>query len=303
MHIITINPNITAFYYGAETQAPSLSANYTRSQDDWVYGACFDLGVASYALHNKNSCIIFDTLCSPEQAREAKEYLEQHLGIKKFTVIVSHWHLHHIGGNYLYKDFNIIGTRKTRQILLEQKEKIESGTSSWGPPAIEQVLAPNIVFDDELSLFLDDLEVRLYNINIHSEDSLCAYLPRYKALLPGDMLEDPIPFITDPQTIAQQVRNYDLLRKMDIDLILPNHCRLSTLSKGGYAKDLIESSAFYLHTLNQMLRTNPGADIPNLKTLMQDYFSANTISYWPAYEHVHLKNIEKVKICCSINSL
>lgn len=136
MHTITINPNITAFYYGAETQAPSLNSDYARSQDDWVYGACFDLGVAAYALHNNNSCLVFDTLCSPEQASEVKNYLELKLGIKNFTVIVSHWHLHHVGGNYLYKDFNIIGTRKTRQILLEQKEEIENGTSSWGPPAI-----------------------------------------------------------------------------------------------------------------------------------------------------------------------
>ena len=50
--------------------------------------------------------------------------------------------------------------------LLEQKEKIETGTSSWGPPAIEHLLAPNIIFDNELSLFLDDLEVRLYRVNI-----------------------------------------------------------------------------------------------------------------------------------------
>ena len=228
----------------------------------------------------------------------AQSYLELNLGITNFTVVVSHWHLHHIGGNYLYKDCNIIGTRKTRQILLEQKEKIETGTSSWGPPAIEHLLAPNIIFDNELSLFLDDLEVRLYRVNIHSEDSLCAYIPKYKALLAGDMLEDPIPFITDPQTIVQQVENYDLLRKMDIDVILPNHCRLSTLSQGGYAKDLIESSAFYLHTLNQMLCITPDAAIPNLKLFMQNYFSANTISYWPAYERVHQKNIEKIKNSC-----
>ena len=294
MQIIEINPNITAFYFGAETNPENLDTT-APGKDDWVDGACHTLGVACYAIHNADSCIVFDTLCSPDQANEIKVLLEQKLGFKKFIVVNSHWHLHHIGGNELYKDSCIVGTRKTRAQLLSQKAEIESGTSSWGPPAIECVRPPDIVFDDNLSIFLDDLEVLLISINIHSQDSLCAYIPKYKILLASDMVEDTIPFVTDPGDIPDHLRNYDQLRGMDIEKMLPNHCRLKPLQQGGYAADLIESSAYYLKNLYEQVKADLDAQIPDLKTFMREYLKNGTVTYWHPYEHIHENNIEKVK--------
>ena len=295
MRIIRINPQVTAFYYGADAELPGSNYSGANSEEDWVYGACFSLGVACYAICNGNSAIVFDTLCSPEQAAEIKSHLESEFGIAKFTVVASHWHLHHIGGNELYKAFNIVGTRKTRDCLIRQKREIESGTSSWGPPPIETVRAPDIVFDQDLSIFLDDLEVRLYAFNIHSDDCLCAYIPAYKILLAGDMVEDSIPFISDPDSVAEHVKNYDLLRGLDIERILPNHCCLASLAKGGYSTRLIESSAFYLNALQKTLSQNSNAAIPDINTLMRAFLAEGVITYWPPYERVHKNNIEKLK--------
>lgn len=292
MKVIQINPNITAFYYGADSvgnQNPS-----SGSENDWVYGACISLGVASYAIHNGDSCLVFDTLCSPEQAGEIKIYLEQ-LGMVKFSVVNSHWHLHHIGGNALYKGCNIIGTRKTRRELVEQKDLIEAGISSWGPPAIEAVYPPDIVFDSELSVFLGDLEVCLKAVNIHSADSLCAYIPRYKVLLAGDMVEDTIPYITNPEALDTHLRNYALLKEMDIAAILPNHCRLAPLEKGGYSKEIIASSAYYLGELLRLLEADPDAEPLELRSFMAEYLDRGVVAYWPPYERVHRNNAEKLR--------
>ena len=326
MQKIEINSNITAFYFGAEGE-PEYHYADSPVDNDWVVGACYSLGVASYVIHSGDSCLVFDTLCSPEQANIIKSYLEKNLGITKFTVVLSHWHLHHIGGNELYKDYNIVATRKTRQYLQDLKCEIEAGTSSWGPPAIERVRLPNIVFDDNLSIFIGNLEVQLRSFNIHSDDSLCIYIPQFKMLLAGDMVEDTIPFISNPNDVCTHLQNYAKLSELDIAVILPNHCRLQALKKGGYSKGLIESSCYYLKKLSEAIKADcspkvgPGvgpeggqevspkvgpeecpelcADVLDLKTLMSAYLNTGQITFWPPYERIHKNNIQKMKARCN----
>ena len=293
MQIIEINSNIIAFYFGAEAE-PECHYADSPVENDWVVGACHSLGVASYVVHNGDSCLVFDTLCSPEQANIIKTYMEN-LGIRKFTVVLSHWHLHHVGGNALYKGYNIIATRKTRDTLQQLKPEIEAGTSSWGPPAINNLCLPDIVFDDNLSVFIHDLEVQLHSFNIHSSDSLCAYIPQFKALLAADMVEDTIPFISDPKHVGEHIQNYAKLLELDIRTILPNHCRLEALKKGGYSKSLIESSCFYLSKLCGTIKANPSAKVLDLKTFMSEYLNAGQITFWPPYERIHENNVQKMR--------
>ena len=293
MQVYKINPNLICFYFGGDT-APNNPNLHIAVEDDWVIGACDGLGVASYAIYNQNEAIIYDTLCSPAQASKIKSYLQKELGINKFTVVLSHWHLDHIGGNELYKASTIVATRKTRLYMQMHKADIEAGTL-WGPPAIEKVRLPDLVFDHTVSIFLNDLEVQLFNFDIHSDDSLCAYIPKYKILLPGDMLEDTAPFITNPEAISTHLENYNLLRNLDIQKILPNHGRSSIIKQGGYPKDLIEGVAYYLKSLYDLLAKNADAPVPNLQTFMSKYLDNGLIIYWHPYELVHENNIERVR--------
>lgn len=293
MLIYKINPNITAFYFGGDTCPDNPNLNVTV-EDNWVIGACEALGVACYAIHNDDSAIIYDTLCSPEQAEEIRSYLTKEIDVKKISVVLSHWHLDHVGGNELYKNCNIIGTRKTREQMLLHKKDIENGTL-WGEPCIKPLREPDIVFDDNISIFLGELEIQLYNINIHTEDSLCAYIPKYKILLPGDMLEDTAPFITNPEAIPEHIKNCDCLRNMDIEKILPNHGRSFIIRKGGYTKELIDCVVYYLENIYFMLQNNHDMQMPNLQTFMATYLDKDIVHYWPPYDTVHLNNIERVR--------
>ncbi len=293
MEAYRINPNLTAFYFGGDIDP----GNATRSEEArarWDTKTWLDLGMVVYAAHSGRSALVYDTLCSPEQAAEVKNYLELELGIKKFTVVLSHWHLGHVGGNELYREFNIISCRKTRAALLSRKEAIESGT--WqGKPGINPLRLPDIVFEHSLSIYLDDLEVALYNFNIHSEDSVCAYIPEYKILLPGDMLEDSAPFISNPEGIPAHLKNFELLRQLDIERILPNHGRSSIIKNGGYSKEFIDSVAGYLKELHDLLGADADCAVPDLRTFAARYLDKGIISYWPPYEDTHKDNIEKLR--------
>ena len=62
-------------------------------------------------------------------------------GIKRFTVVNSHFHLDHVGGNETYRDDIIVASKGTLQTLLERKEAIEAG-KFWGPPAVAPLVLP-----------------------------------------------------------------------------------------------------------------------------------------------------------------
>ena len=289
MKILNVHPNITAFYFGADSPAPASDS----AAIDWVNDACLNLGVACYAIHKDGECIVVDTLCSVEQAEQVKSALARQFNISKFTVVLSHWHLHHIGGNALYKDHTIIATSATRDYLARLTPEIESGTSSWGPPGIPEVYLPNVVFRDTLELYISDIEVKLNRVNIHSDDSLYLYLPSLKMLIAGDMVEDTIPFISNPEAINEHIDNYQQLSRLDVQTILPNHCRLEALLKGGYPKEIIDSSCYYLTAMRKLIACK-ASYFPGVEELMRDYIEKGVVAYWPPYEKVHLGNIDKL---------
>ena len=294
METYRINPNVTAFYFGGDID-PGNAARSEEARARWDTKTWLDLGMVVYAVHSGESALVYDTLCSPAQAAEVKNYLEGELGINKFTVVLSHWHLGHVGGNELYRGFNIVACRKTREELLSRREAIELG--SWlGKPGINPLRLPDVIFESRLSIYLDDdLEVALYNFNVHSEDSVCAYIPKYKILLPGDMLEDSAPFISNPEGIPAHLENFASLRALDIERILPNHGRSRIIKSGGYSKAFIESVAGYLEKMYGLLSADAEAAVPDLRTFASEYLDKGIIEYWPPYEGTHQDNIVKMR--------
>ena len=292
MQLYRINPNLIAFYFGGDSASDNPNLNVTV-EENWEAG-CEALGVASYVVHNGNCALVYDTLCSPKQAALIREYLEKELGAEKITVVLSHWHLDHVGGNQLYADYNIISTRKTRDYLLQYQPDIEAGTL-WGKPGVNPLHLPDIALAADASIFLNGLEVRLLTFHIHTDDGLCAFIPQYRALLPGDMLEDSASFITNPEDIPVHVKELRRMRELDIKKILPNHGRSFVIEQGGYGPELIDCVFHYLEYLYSTLQQNPAASIPPLQETLAPYFRQGLIHYWPPYETVHRNNVEKVR--------
>ena len=72
-------------------------------------------------------------------------------GARRFTVILSHWHIDHVAGTEPFADCEIIANPRTLAHLTREKAALETGTYA-GPPAISPLILPNRIFDDRLVL-------------------------------------------------------------------------------------------------------------------------------------------------------
>src|ERR1700733_3163325 len=286
MRVFEINDHLLSFYDGrpAETATPAGKQN-------WADFGAMNVGVATYAVHRGDRALVYDTYPGTQQARWVRDYLVK-AGIRHFTLVNSHWHLDHVGGNAVYADVDRISTDETLKRLTAKRAAIEAGTE-WGPPAIKPLVAPNIGITADTSYFVGDIKVELRPVNIHSEDGLVIYLPNDRILLAGDTLEDTVTFITEPQNVVAQYGNMQQLKQWDIARIFPNHGNPDVISHGGYQTTLIDATLDYLRKVI-MRSHDPDYLQGSLEDYVGDSVNKGWVSIWWAYHEPHKANLVKV---------
>ena len=281
---IEINDHTLAFYAGR---------NWTRIIDEpnWKDDGAMKLGIATYAIYKNDKAVIYDTFTDIRQAMWVRNHLEN-MGVKHFIVVLSHWHLDHIAGNEVYKDCNIISNALTRELLFKNKMDIEMGCSS-GPPEIKPLILPNITFDKKASLYLDDLQLELLNIDVHSKDGTIIYIPSDKILIAGDTLEDSVTYIDEVENLVEHVKNLLQLKQLALTTILPNHGDPKVIKDGGYDKTLIDATINYI---TRMVSRAHDKDFlkSSMKSYLREEFEKGWVNYYEPYEEVHSENLKKV---------
>ena len=287
MRVIEINDHLLGFYDGRppEPETPPTQSN-------WADFGAFNVGVATYAIHRGADALVYDTYPGTQDAQWVREYLEKR-GIKHFTVVNSHWHLDHVGGNAVYSDSDRIATLATIRRLTEKKDVIESA-KEWGPPAIKPLVLPNIGISSDTTYYVGDIEVALRPVNIHSVDGVVAYLPGDRLLLAGDTLEDTLTFIAEPERIPAQIRNLQKMRRWNIERIFPNHGNPDVIANGGYQITLIDATVDYLHRIASRAHEPHFAE-HTIESYVGDSVAKGWVSYWWAYREAHKANLALVE--------
>ena len=271
--------------------------------NDWIYFfyiEAADFNYGSVVLHKAKKAIVVDTMECVANGKRVKDYMHD-LGIDHFTVVNTHWHFDHIGGNSLHQDDNIIGTSLSRQRMEQNKKLIETGGKGEigrEPGDVDTiafietsfpVVYPNITFNDRLELYLDNIKIELFNIHIHTRDCLVCYIPEEKILIPGDTLEAPLPLIIEVGNIPAHIKNLKKLSKMDIKMIIPSHGNLERYDKGGYDRRFIDN------TINYLTKILSKADEPDfLEGSMEEYIT-EAVEPRESYRGIHRDNLTLVQ--------
>lgn len=285
---IPINDHLTAFYQGRPDEA-SVKPGPRQWPD---LGAIF-VGVATYAIHDGDTALVYDTFTDTASAQWVRDWLTK-AGVRRFILATSHWHLDHIGGNPVYADSMRFATEATRAKLAGKRGAIEAGTEE-GPPAIRPLILPNvgIAKDSVVTLMIGTVRAELHPVAIHSADGLVIELPEDKLLLAGDTLEDTATFVAEPDSIPQQYAALGAMHGWGFTQILPNHGNPAVIAAGGYGLGLIDATRAYIRAL---VEHSHDADFQ--KQPLEDFVSTavkrGDVSLWWPYRDAHANNLASV---------
>ena len=258
---------------------------------NWVDDGALSLGIASYAVVADDEAIVYDTHVSVEHARYIREALEAQ-GVRRFTIVLSHWHLDHVAGTAAFEDCEVIASERTAELLTHFRPAIEQGQHE-GPPGIDPLILPSRVFRDRLRLAIGREQLELIHTNIHSDDATVVWLPQRRLLLCGDTMEDTITYVDEPESFDLHLANLGRLRRLALDRILPNHGDPDVIAGGGYTTDLIRATEQYIHALERC-RREPALREASLRELIAESLDAGWVRYFAPYEAVHRENLETV---------
>jgi glyoxylase-like metal-dependent hydrolase (beta-lactamase superfamily II) len=258
---------------------------------NWIDDGAYELGIASYAVHDGDEAIVYDTHVSVMHAEAIRAVLAE-AGIRRIRVVLSHWHLDHVAGNAAFRDCEIVACRLTRDRLVENRAAIEAGTES-GPPALAPLVLPDRLFEDRLDLTVGGLAVELHRADIHSQDGVVLLLPGQRLLLAGDTLEDPITYVAEPDRLAAHRIGLDRLEALPFDRILPNHGAPDRIAAGGYDRGLIAATRHYVDHLLAVAQ-DPLRRDATLRDILAADLEAGHVAYFAPYEAVHSRNIAAV---------
>jgi glyoxylase-like metal-dependent hydrolase (beta-lactamase superfamily II) len=283
----TLRPaeNVLAFYDGR------VEGYRFAPGPNWVDEGALSLGIASYAIVDGEEALIYDTQVSVEHARFIRDALEAE-GARRFTVVLSHWHLDHVAGTEAFRECEVIANERTAEHLAGKRAAIEAG-SLEGMPAIDPLLLPTRVFSGREQRHVGGTRVELIEAEIHSDDATVLWLPEQRLLLCGDTMEDTVTYVGEPERLATHVAELDRLWELGPGRILPNHGDPETIAAGGYSKGLIRATQQYIRTL-QRLPEQPRLREASLRELIAGPLEAGWISYFEPYEDVHRMNLQTV---------
>jgi cyclase len=283
-HLRVLRPadGILAFYDGR------VEGHRFAETPNWVDDGALSLGIASYALVEGDEALVYDTHISVSHAQAIREMLAAN-GVRKFTVVLSHWHLDHIAGTAAFADCEVIANRRTAAHMERCKAAIEAG-AHHGPPAIAPLIMPTRLFEGELRLNLGSREIRLIEANIHSDDATVIWLPDSRVLLAGDTLEDTVTYVGEPENFERHLEDLDRLLALEPTAILPNHGDPDAIAGGGYSRDLIAATQTYIRDLIRSAN-DPALRSLSLREFVAPLLTAGSIRYFAPYEDVHRSNV------------
>ena len=212
----------------------------------------------SIMVETSDNVVIIDTLGSEENAQELYDKFRKVTDKPVKAIIYTHNHLDHVGGATIFYDefkpeiyaqenitYNldnitttirpIIFERSARQfgIPLPENEIIHQGIGGFleiNSSSVLGIVRPSILFDEKLTLEIDNLTFELVHVPGETDDHLYVYIPEKEAVMVGDNFYRSFANLyairgTKFRNPMEWVRSLDKIRTLDAMYLVPSHSR------------------------------------------------------------------------------
>ncbi|MEN8098093.1 MAG: MBL fold metallo-hydrolase [Chloroflexota bacterium] len=216
------------------------------ADDVYVFTSEMYAQVTAGAVVTPFGSILIDTLPFPEEAQDAKTFLENRLSAPVRFVILTHYHADHTNGAYLFPNAVTVSHELCRSLLdTFGREGLADANARLPGMAEVEIGLPELVFNQgELTVRLGDYSARLVHSPGHSPDSVLVEIPEVNILFAGDTLM-PIPTIFDGD-FEQMIESLSKIPDFGAHNVIQGHGEV--VLKGEIGR-IVESDKEYLRTI------------------------------------------------------
>jgi glyoxylase-like metal-dependent hydrolase (beta-lactamase superfamily II) len=205
---------------GLEELAPRVFA-YTQT-----YG---ELGVSNAGLLlDREGAMAIDALMVPSMTRRFISAIKKVTAQPVTRLINTHHHIDHSGGNFLFRDAEIISHARAREGIIKTGLPVEFLKSAMPRFADEyariKLNAPRVTFDERMVFHQSGREVELIHLGpAHTFGDAMVYLAKEKILFAGDIAFHHVTPMAFQGHVGNWIKVADRILKMDVEVIVPGH--------------------------------------------------------------------------------
>lgn len=195
--------------------------------------------------------VVIDTLPTPDETLNVREYIEQELGVPVRYVINTHYHADHTWGNCFFPGATVISHRLCRELLEEKGRKSLDAAKKQNIifRQVELVL-PHVTFDTgQFSLKVGKKTLSLFPLPGHSLDGIGVLIEEDRVLFSGDAFM-PLPYIVDGD-IEAQITSLKLISSMGLENVVQGH---GDIVLRGEIEGSVKENLNYLSAIRKAVR-------------------------------------------------
>lgn len=197
-----------------------------------------ELAVNLLAIYGEHRTYLCDTFLGPEPMELVKEAFRADGRDQPVVVFNSHSHWDHVWGNCAFPGSLVLAHELCRTRLERDFAKELKAYGGQAKGAVTPRF-PDLVFSDKVA-FSDD-GVEFYHTPGHTPDSASCLDLKDNVLFVGDNVEEPIPYVQDPD-LATYIATLEGYLRLNPAACVAGHGRR-------FPRDLIEANLTYLRRL------------------------------------------------------
>lgn len=195
--------------------------------------------------------VVIDTLPTPDETLNVREYIEQELGVPVRYVINTHYHADHTWGNCFFPGATVISHRLCRELLEEKgRQSLENAKKQNIIFRQVELVLPHLTFDTgQFSLKVGKKSLNLFSLPGHSPDGIGVLIEEDRVLFSGDAFM-PLPYIVDGD-IETQIASLKLISSMGLENVVQGH---GDIVLRGEIEGSVKENLNYLSAIRKAVR-------------------------------------------------
>ncbi len=207
--------------------------------------------VTAGAVIGPSWAIVIDTLATPEETLDLRDFIEGELDVPVRYIINTHYHADHTWGNCFFPGTTIIAHALCRKWLQERGFQALQNARK-GNSALRQVkiVLPHLTFEENnLNLRVGKKTLTLIPLPGHSSDNIGILVEEDRVLFAGDVFM-PMPYIVDGD-VDDMISSLKKIGKMGLENVVQGH---GDIVLRGEIDAAIKDNLAYLSNIRKAVR-------------------------------------------------